>query len=143
MWRVPFEPGELKAVSRKNGTTVLQKRIRTAGAPARIELIADRTTIKADGKDLSFITARIVDKDGNLVPDADTKIVFGTTGAGTIAATDNGYQADLTPFTSKERKCWKGMALAIVRGTEKQGNITLKATATGLPPTTIVLKSAK
>lgn len=143
MWRVPFEAGELKAISRKNGKTVLIKTIHTAGAPARIELIADRTRIKADGKDLSFITARIVDKDGNLVPDADTKIVFSTTGAGDIAATDNGYQADLTSFTSKERKCWKGMALVIVRSNEKQGNITLKATATGLPSTTIVLKSAK
>ena len=66
MWRVPFEPGALKAISRKNGKTVLIKEIKTAGKPAKIELTADRKIIKADGKDLSFITARILDKDGNL-----------------------------------------------------------------------------
>jgi len=68
MWRVPFEPGALKAVSRKNGKIVLIKEIKTAGAPAKIELTADRKIIHAGAKDLSFITARITDKDGNVVP---------------------------------------------------------------------------
>ena len=67
MWRIPFEAGTLKAISRKGGKEVLVKEVKTAGAPAKIELIADRKNIKADGKDLSFITVRVVDKDGNLV----------------------------------------------------------------------------
>src|SRR5437764_9394131 len=68
MWRVKYEPGTLKAVSRKNGKVVLMREIHTAGAPAKIELIADRKQIKAGGKDLSFITVRILDKNGNVVP---------------------------------------------------------------------------
>ena len=142
MWRIPFQPGVLKAASRKNGKIVLTKEIKTAGKPAKIELIADRKIIKADGKDLSFVTVRIIDKNGNMVPDADDLVKFLITGAGTIAATDNGYQADITSFKCKQRKCWKGMALAIVRSSGKKGNITLTATADGLQPGIITLKAS-
>lgn len=141
MWRVPFENGELKAISKKNGKKVLEKIIRTAGPAARIELVADRNMIHTNGKDLSFVTARIVDKDGNLVPDAGHLLRFSVSGAGVITATDNGYQADTSSFQSTERKCWKGMALVIVRSSGKQGNITLRATAEGLRPSILTLKA--
>ena len=127
MWRVPFKPGTLKAVSRKNGKTVLIKEIKTAGKPARIELTADRKMIKADGKDLSFITVRILDKDGNLVPDADNLIEFSLSGLGIIAGTDNGYQADTVSLKSNKRKCWKGMALAIIQSVGKKGKYYSKS----------------
>lgn len=140
-WRVPFEAGTIKAVSRKNGKVVLEKKINTAGDPARIELIADRTQINADGKDLSFITARILDKDGNLVPDADNLLNWKITGAGFLAATDNGYQADTVSFKSSARQCWKGMALGIVQNNTKKGNITVLVTAAGLPATSITLRT--
>jgi beta-galactosidase len=143
MWRVPFEPGTIKAISRKNGKTVLTKEIKTAGKPANIELKADRKTIKADGKDLSFVTARIVDKDGNLVPDADDLIEFSISGNANIAATDNGYQADTVSLASHKRRAWKGMALAIVKSSSKKGNSTLIARAPGLNPATIALKIAE
>jgi beta-galactosidase len=141
-WRVPFEPGVLKAVSRKNGKTVLIKSIRTAGKPARIELAADRKIIRADGKDLSFITARVVDDRGNLVPDADNLIQFSAWGAGTIIGTDNGYQADTISLKSSQRKCWKGMALAIIQSSGKKGNITVKANGQGLSPAILTLKTS-
>ena len=141
MWRVPFQPGTIKAVSRKNGKVVLAKEIKTAGKPAKIELKADRKIIKADGKDLSFVTVRVMDKDGNMAPDADNLIKFSIEGTGIIAATDNGYQADTVSFKSKERKCWKGMALAIIRSAGKKGNITLTATGEGLQPADITLKA--
>jgi beta-galactosidase len=142
MWRVPFEAGTLKAISRKNGKTVLTKEIKTAGKPAKIELIADRKIIRADGKDLSFITARILDKDGNLVPNADNLINFSISGNANIAATDNGYQADTLSFTSHKRQAWKGMALVIVKASAKKGNSTLTAVSPGLQPGTIALKIA-
>jgi len=142
MWRIPFQPGTLKAVSRKNGKIVLTKQIKTAGKPARIELMADRQLIRADGKDLAFVTARIVDQEGNLVPDANNLVKFSIAGAGAIIATDNGYQADLESFKSRKRKCWKGMALAIIRSSAKKGNITLTATADGLQPGSITLKAS-
>lgn len=140
-WRVPFEAGTIKAVSRKNGKTIVEKVIHTAGAAARIELVADRTAIHADGKDLSFVTARIVDKDGNLVPDADNTLTWKVGGAAFLAATDNGYQADTVSFKSAVRKCWKGLALGIVQNNAKKGNITVLVSSPGLPPASITLRT--
>lgn len=142
MWRVPFTPGTLKAISRKNGKTVLERTIKTAGPAYKIELTADRKTIQAGGKDLCFVTARITDKEGNLVPDADNLINFSITGNARLAATDNGYQADTLTFLSPQRRAWKGMALAIIRSAPKKGNSTLMATAPGLISGTIALKIA-
>ncbi len=109
MWRVPFQSGTLKAVSRKNKKTILTKEIHTASKAARIELKADKQLIKANGNDLSFVTVRILDKNGNLVPDADRLINFSVSGAGFIAGTDNGFQADTVSLKSNKRSCWKGM----------------------------------
>jgi beta-galactosidase len=132
MWRVPFEAGTLKAVSRKNGKIVLVKEIKTAGKPARIELTVDKTNLKADGKDLSFVTVKILDRIGNLIPNADNLIEFSIRGNGVLAGTDNGYQADTFSLKSNKRKCWNGLALAIIQSTEKKGNITLTATSPGV-----------
>ena len=76
MWRVKYEPGVVRAVSRRNGKTVLEREIRTAGEPAQIRLTADRSEIKSDGKDLIFISVEILDKDGNLCPNADNQVMF-------------------------------------------------------------------
>lgn len=141
MWRVKFEKGTLKAVSRKNGKTVLTREIHTAGAPAKIELIADRSQIKADGNDLSFVTVKILDKDGNVVPDADNKVNFKITGEGFIASVDNGDPVSHDPFKADYRKAFHGLALAIVQAKEKAGTITLTASADGLQNSTLVLKS--
>jgi len=141
MWRVPFEAGTLKAISRKKGKIILTKEIKTAGEAARIELAAEKTNLKADGKDLSFVAVSILDKKGNLVPDADNLIEFSITSNGKIAGTDNGYQADTVSLKSNKRKCWKGLALAIVQSTKKKGNITLTATSRGIPPASIILRN--
>jgi len=142
MWRVPFQPGTLKAISRKKGKVVLVKEIKTAGKPFKIELVADKKNIKADGKDLSFVTARVLDKKGNLVPGANNLITFSITGNANIAGTDNGYQADTVSLSSNKRQVWKGMALIIIKSGLKKGNSTLTASATGLPLATIALKIA-
>jgi beta-galactosidase len=141
MWRVPYQPGIVKAVSKKNGRVVLTKEIRTAGAPAKIELIADRRNIKANGTDLSFITVKLLDKDGNLVPDADQLIEFSVTGTGFLAGTDNGFPADSISLKSHKRTSWKGMALAIIQSQGKKGNITVTAKSAGLKLSVISLKS--
>ena len=141
MWRVPFKAGTLKAVSRKNGKIILIKEIKTAGEAARIELAVDKTNLRSGEKDLSFVTARILDKKGNLVPYADDLIKFSITGNGIIAGTDNGYQADTVSLKSQERKCWKGLSLAIIQSTEKKGNITLTATSPGISSATITIRN--
>ena len=142
MWRVPFEAGTLTAISRKKGKIVLTKSIKTAGKPYRVQLTADRTMFRSDGKDLSFVTARVVDPEGNLVPDADNLLNFSTTGPVRIAGTDNGYQADTMSLKMPKRKAWKGMALAIIQSTDKAGNSTLTVSSPGLRPGTIALKTA-
>jgi beta-galactosidase len=139
MWRVNYEPGKLKAVSRKNGKVVLEKIIKTAGTPAKIELLADRKDIYANGKDLSFITVRITDKEGNLVPDASNLVQFNVIGSGFIAGVDNGYQASHEPFKANQRKAFNGLCLAIIQSNGKSGNIILEATSKNLEPTSITL----
>ncbi len=141
MWRLKYEPGTLKAVSRKDGKVVLTHEIHTAGVPAKIELVADRKNIKADGKDLSFITVRILDKDGNLVPNADNRVDFKINGEGFIASVDNGDEVSHDPFKANYRKAFNGLALAIIQSKEKAGNITLTATADGLQAATVVLRT--
>lgn len=141
IWQVPYSPGTLKAISRKNGKTVLIKEIKTAGKPVRIELKSERKMIMTDGKDLAFVTVRVVDKDGNLVPNADNLIKFRVEGAGFIAGTDNGFQADTMSLKNTNRKAWKGMALVIIQSNGKKGNITLRADSAGLLSQVFTLKT--
>jgi beta-galactosidase len=143
MWRVTYEAGIIKAVSRKNGQTVLEREIKTAGVPARIELTADRTNIAADGSDLSFVTVRIVDKDGNMVPTADNLVNFALEGEGFIAGVDNGYQASMEPFKANYRMAFNGMCLAIVQNNGHSGTIKLKATSKGLQSAEVVVNCTK
>ncbi|WP_345953459.1 sugar-binding domain-containing protein [Mucilaginibacter sp. PAMB04168] len=139
-WKVPFEPGTLRAVSRKNGRIVLTKEIRTAAEPARIELLADRKLLKSNGTDLSFVTVRVLDKNGNLVPDADNQINFTVTGKGALAGVDNGAQSSMEPFKASQRKAFHGMCLAIVQAAQSSGVVTITARADGLLPASVVVR---
>src|ERR1700676_5208515 len=102
MWRVRYEPGTIRAVSRKNRIIVLTETTKTAGRPAKIMLSADRNSLKADGIDLSFVTIRILDAAGNLVPNADNLISISTKGEGSVIATDNGSQTSLESFQASD-----------------------------------------
>ena len=119
MWRVAFEPGELKAVSRKDGKTVCEQVIRTAGAPDHIRLSVDY-----QGKQTTFITAEVVDKDGNLCPWAEDQISFFGDGEGEILGTDNGCQTSMERFTSPSRKAFFGKCMVVVKG---KGRIEAKS----------------
>ena len=138
-WRVQYEPGTIKAVSRKNGKIVLTKEIKTAGAPAKIILQADRKTINGKDNELCFVKALIVDKDGNVVPEANNLIHFTVNGDGFIAGTDNGCETDLTSFKSSDRKAFNGLALAVLQSKQKSGMIQLEATAEGLQPASVTV----
>jgi beta-galactosidase len=133
LWQVPYEPGTLKVVGMRDGKAVATQEMRTAGAPARIALVPDRKTIDGDGSDLSFVTVRVEDKDGNLCPLADTLVRFKIEGAGRLAAVDNGDPATTDLFQASERKAFGGLALAIVRSERgKPGRVHISATADGL-----------
>jgi beta-galactosidase len=141
MWRVKYKPGSIKAVSRKDGRTILEKEIETADKPAKIELVADRKVIKSDGKDLSFVTAKIVDKNGVMIPDADNLINFKIGGMGKIVATDNGYQASQVPFRTNTRKAFNGKCLVIIQSTTSKGVMTLNAESEDLLSAKISIRS--
>jgi beta-galactosidase len=140
-WRLEFEPGVLRAVSRKNGRVVLTEEVRTAEAPAKIVLVPDRQTIKADGVDLSFVTVKVVDKNGTPVPDAGNLIKFELTGPGSIAGVDNGNQISHEPFKAHHRKAFHGLALVIVKAKPKAGRIVLQARSDGLDSASVVINA--
>lgn len=141
MWRVPFEPGTIKAVSRKAGKTVAEQVINTAGEPAQIRLTPDRATIAADGNDLSFVTVEILDSDGNLCPTAFNEVTFTVEGAGQNEGVDNGNPISLERFKADSRKAMAGKALIIVRNNGKKGDINVKAVSPGLSDATVTLKA--
>lgn len=132
MWRVPFEAGVLKAISRKDGNEVLRKEIHTASKPYKIILEADRSNLKTTGKDLSFITVKIVDEKGTVVPDAQDLITFDVTGEGFIAGVDNGDPVSHESFKSNKRKAFHGLALLVVQAKTHAGKIHVKATGNEL-----------
>ncbi len=141
MWKVPFAPGTLKAVGRTGGKEILSQEIKTAGVPAKIVLEADRSVIAADGKDLSFVTVKVLDEAGTLVPDADNLIHFNISSEGRIVGVDNGLQTSHESFKAHDRKAFNGLCLSVIQSTEKAGRITLEASSDGLKESTIVVES--
>ncbi len=133
MWKVPYAAGTLKAVAYKDGKPVCEKSQNTAGPPARITLSPDRDHIFADGEDLSFVTVRVEDDNGNLCPEAENLVRFTVTGYGEIAAVGNGNAATVEPFQADYRKAFNGLCMLIVRSKEDQnGGIHIRAESEGL-----------
>ena len=142
MWPdVVYEPGVIEVVAYdENGREQARERIRTAGAPAAIELSADRDALAADGLDLAYVTVRIVDADGNLCPVADNPVHFDVSGAGTFRAAANGDATCLVPFQSATMPAFSGQLTAIVQSAKEKGTITLTASSDGLQSSTITIK---
>lgn len=141
VWRVVFTPGTVKAVSRKDGRVVATQEIRTAGEPYRIRLTPDRSSIKADGKDLSYLLVEILDKDGNLCPLAENQVTFTVSGSGFNAGVDNGSPISLERFKDNKRKAFYGKAMLIVQNDGTEGPVTVTATSPGLKPFTTTINS--
>lgn len=143
MWMdTKYEPGTVKVVAYdENGNAVAETEMHTAGKPHHIELVADRNEIKADGKDLSFVTVKVVDKDGNLCPLADNEINFKVKGKGFYRAGANGDPTSLESFQEPHMHVFSGMMTAIVSSTEEPGKIILEATGKGLKKGTIEIIS--
>ena len=140
-WRVTFEPGEVRIVARKNGKQVNEKTIRTAGAPHHIQLTPNRKVIKANGRSLSFVAVEVVDKDGNLCPWAENKVLFSLTGDAKIAGVDNGSPFSLERFQANERRAFFGKCLVVLQAGKKPSTIQLTAKSVDLVPQTIEIKT--
>ncbi|MES4887988.1 glycoside hydrolase family 2 TIM barrel-domain containing protein [Streptomyces sp. NPDC096012] len=131
MWKVPYRPGELKAVARRDGKVVATDVLRTASAPHAVRLTADRTSLPADGRSLVFVTAEIVDARGVVVPDAGHLLTFEVTG-GSLAGVDNGREESAERYQASTRTAFHGKALALVRAGTGAGRLTVTAAAAGL-----------
>lgn len=143
-WAVPFEPGTLEAVAKnEDGEIIANDRVTTSGAPAAVRLTADRRVFQADGSDLSFITADIIDSAGNIVPMADHLIQFNVSGHGQLVGVDNGNAASVERYKDNKRKAFSGKALAIVQSNKNTGSITLSAAVSGLAGDSINLFTVK
>ena len=139
MWMdTKYEPGEVKVVAYDEaGKAVATQIVRTAGRPHHLELSADRTTIAADGKDISFVTVRVVDKDGNLIPDDGRLLNFKVKGAGTFRAAASGNPASLDAFHLPRHHVFSGQLVALVQSAEHAGEAVLTVSAKGLPSASI------
>jgi beta-galactosidase len=131
---LPYQPGKLKAVGVENGQEVGDAELHTVGDPSAIRLTPDRSTINADGQDLSFIEVEVVDKDGQLQPNADELISFTLTGPGTIAGLGSANLKGEEPYQGTQCHVFHGKALIVLRGSKEAGALQLKAEATGLAP---------
>lgn len=142
MWTdVPYEPGELKVVAYDNsGKKVEEKTVRTAGKPHHLEVVADRTALSADGKDLAYITVRVVDKDGNLCPADDRLVSFTVKGAGSFRAAANGDATCLDLFHLPRMHAFSGQLTAIVQSGAESGNLVFEAKAKGVKAGKLMLK---
>lgn len=139
---VKYEPGELKVIAYKNGRKWAEDIVKTTDKPAMLLTSADRKIIKADGKDLAFITVQISDKDGLMVPRSNNLIKFSIEGPGEIVATDNGDQINMVSFSSKEREAFNGLALVVVRSLAgASGSITVNAKSSGLKDSSVKIES--
>ena len=134
MWMdTKYQPGTVKVVAYDaNGKAVAEKVMKTAGQPYKIVLEADRNSIAADGKDISFVNVKIVDKEGNFCPTDEREISFKVKGAGVFKAVANGNPSSLESFQTPKMKLFSGQLTALVQSAEKGGTITLEATAKGV-----------
>jgi beta-galactosidase len=132
VWRVPYEPGVLAAMGKRDGKVVCEKEITTAGSPAVIQLLADRQTIAADGQDVVHIEINVLDAEGHFVPDASNLLEFKVVGDASIIAVDNGDPLNEQSFDSTSIKVFNGKGLVIVQSARKKGEFTFYVESEGL-----------
>jgi beta-galactosidase len=137
-WDVPYEPGVLKAVGKRNGEIVYTAEIKTTGAPKAIRISADKSAIASASWDVSHLTVEIIDAEGNMVPDAANRLEFSVEGPGKIIGLDNGNPRDHESFKNNARNTYNGLCLALVQATGK-GNIKVTARSEGLGEAFILL----
>lgn len=138
---VPYQPGTLKAVGVENGQETETMQLVTASEPSTIRLTPDRTSIKADGQDLSFIQVEVLDKQGRLQPNADELISFKLTGPGIIAGLGNAWLKGTEPYQGNACHVYHGRALIVIRTSKQAGTLQLEAQSAGLASSNIELTS--
>jgi beta-galactosidase len=138
-WRAFYVPGKITAKGYRNGVEVISCELSTAGKPAKIELIADRPVIAADGQDISHVTVRLLDEKGVVVPNDDRTVTFTVEGHGKLIGLDNADLRSNEPPKGNTRTTYFGKALAIIQSSRTKGAIRLTAQTDGLPEAVVVI----
>jgi beta-galactosidase len=142
-WKVAFEPGTLLAIAKSDGKIVATNQLRTAGPPAKIELVPNVSKLAADWEDAGRVAVTVVDASGVPVPLANDLIHFTISGPGLIAAVDSADNSEHESYQASERRAYHGSCVAFVKAIASSGNITLTASAPGLASASITLKAVK
>ena len=142
-WSVPYEAGVLKAVGLRAGKQVNTSELNTVGPATSLKLTADRTTIKADGQDLSYVTVELLDKKGFRHPTAENLVNFTISGPGEIVAVGNANPRSIESYQQPQRKAWQGRCLVIIKSRQQRGAITLSASSKGLTPARVILNTTQ
>jgi beta-galactosidase len=140
-WQVPFQAGTLKVVGLKDGQEVCEYVLRTAGPGRRIVVSQDVAEIRADGRDICFLSFEIQDENGVRVPDAENELTFELSGPARIIGIGNGDLNSFEPVQDLKHKAYRGRGLAILQSTRSPGEVTVKVTADGLEPALATLHS--
>ena len=135
IFTVPYEAGTLRAEAGGKSVT-----LNTAGEPARLRLIADRSVITADGQDLSFITVEVIDSKGHVCPDAAIPCEAVVKGQGSLLSFASADLKDREPYTSPRVTTWKGRALLVVRSLQKKGKAQVSIKSS-LPTASLSIQS--
>lgn len=140
-WKIPFQPGVLKAIGYSGKKKVAEYLLQTASAPATISMEADRKEIMADGQDLSYISVELKDANGTRNPLASLPVSFSLSGPGEIVAVASSYPKSTESFMQLRRTTWQGRCLLIVKSTNQEGTIKITASAEGLKPGEIIIET--
>jgi beta-galactosidase len=136
----PYAAGGLKAIALARGEQIAELAFKTAGKPAKLQLKADRQSIRCDPNDLAYATVEVRDESGEVVPDATVPVAFSISGAGELAAVGTANPKDLRSFRQQRPTTFHGKCLAIVRPTGDAGTVTLRAQAEGLTPASVTVR---
>jgi beta-galactosidase len=143
IFTIPYSPGTLKAAGVQDDKEIESTILRTAGKAAEIKLIADRSVIKANGQDLSFVTVEITDKYGNIQPNANNMLSFKIEGPGVIAGVDNANLKNVEKYVGNTRTAWHGRAMVIIKSTNDPGNILLNVNSPGIKTASISINTSE
>lgn len=142
-FKVPYQPGELKALAFNKNQQVGEKLFQTASKPYRLKLTTDRQKLAADGNDLSFISVEVLDNNGILVPDAQIPVWFTIEGPGKILAVGNANPSEMVSFHQEHCQTFRGKCLVVIQSAKEKGNIQLMAESEGLPASKEIIQVEK
>jgi beta-galactosidase len=142
-YKVPFEPGTIKAVAKSGGKIVATQELKTAGKPSKLVFTSDANTpLTPEWNDVRLLTATLMDDAGNRIPDSETVVHFAVTGPAAVIAVDNGNMTDHDPFQATQRKLYDGNVVALVRASGSSGKVTVTASADGVAAGSVALTTA-